>query len=104
MTRLVLAALAVMLGTGVGAQERGARFKSIRSPGGISCCDVSDCKRTEAFWRDGSWQAKSRINGDIVTVPHSKVLEYPPSIDGDAYLCEGPAGSIYCFAPPDFGT
>ena len=82
--------------------ERGAWFKSLRQPGtGYSCCDISDCRRTEADWRDGQWWA--RVAGEWTPIPSDKELE-KQSIDGDAYVCSSPTRRIYCFIKPDFGT
>ena len=35
------------------SEDRGAWFKSLRQPGtGMSCCDIADCHRTVADWRE----------------------------------------------------
>ncbi len=40
------------------SQDRGSWFKSLKQPGtGYSCCDISDCRRAEADWREGQWWA-----------------------------------------------
>jgi len=85
------------------AQDRGAWFKSLRL-NGVSCCDISDCRQTEATWRDGGWWAYSPHKKAMISVPEAKVLHSPMSIDGEAYLCEGLAGTIYCFVPPSPGS
>jgi hypothetical protein len=93
------------------AGDRGDWFKRLRIPGTkASCCDIADCHRTEADWRDGEWWAV--VNDEWRQVPQSKVLTSPPSIDGSAYICTGtpnwsmgrsPAGPlIYCFVPPNW--
>ena len=83
------------------AEDRGAWFKSLRQPKtGMSCCDISDCRRTTADWRDGQWWA--RVEGEWTPIPQEKQLE-KVSIDGDAYVCSGPTRVIYCFVPPTFG-
>jgi hypothetical protein len=87
------------------AQDRGAWFKSLKMPGGTSCCDISDCKRVEAQWRGGGWLALSNVTKKWTQIPPARVLQSPHSIDGEAYLCEGPAsGTIYCFVPPSPGS
>lgn len=88
------------------SQDRGAWFKSLKQPGsgGVSCCDISDCKKTESEWRGGQWHARSNRTGEMTPVPHEKVINNVPSIDGEAYLCESSVGTLYCFVPPDFGT
>lgn len=90
----------------VWAQDRGSWFKSLKQPGsGFSCCDISDCRRTDAEWRGEGWTAISKgAGGAWVVIPPDKVLDQPKSLDGDAYLCESPNGRIYCFVPPDIGS
>jgi hypothetical protein len=84
------------------AQDRASWFKSLKQPGtGISCCDISDCKRAEADWRGGQWHAV--VDGEWTPIPREKELD-KQSIDGDAYVCSSPTRRIYCFIKPDFGT
>jgi len=84
------------------SEDRGAWFKSLRQPKtGYSCCDISDCKRTEADWRAGQWWAD--VDGHWTPIPPEKELE-KRSIDGDAYVCSSPSRRIYCFVRPNFGT
>lgn len=95
------------------SQDRGAWFKSLKDASGRSCCDISDCQRTEAKWEGDGWTAV--VNGAWRSIPASKVLRKPHSIDGDAYVCNGPdlnfdedgggkmPGIIHCFVPPDIG-
>jgi len=79
-------------------EDRGAWFRSLKQPvTGMSCCDVSDCRRTEADWRGGQWWAK--VQDSWTPIPPDKQLQ-KLSIDGDAYVCSGPRGTIYCFIPP----
>lgn len=110
---IALAVIAWAIGT-AHAQDRGAWFKSLKQPDtGVSCCDVSDCRRTNARWEGEGWQAV--VNGEWRTIPANKVLQKPHSIDGDAYVCNGPEwhdddgggsspGLIFCFIPPDMGS
>jgi hypothetical protein len=78
--------------------ERRAWFKNLTQPAtGKSCCDFADCHRTEADWRDGIWWAI--VAGKWMPVPPEKVLD-TKSIDGDAYVCSGPARWILCFVKP----
>lgn len=80
------------------AEDRAAWLKSLRQPvTGMSCCDISDCNRTDAEWRQGQWWAM--LNGKWVVVPRETLLD-KTSIDGDAYICAGRTGTIYCFIPP----
>ena len=99
--------------------DRGAWFKSLKTPQGGSCCDLSDCRQTQAKQNaDGSWVAI--VNGKWRDIPPEKVLASPLSIDGEAYVCNSPAtpggwgpnyggapmfiepseGTIFCFVPP----
>ena len=84
------------------AQDRGSWFKSLKQPGsGFSCCDISDCTRTEADWRGGQWWAV--VSGEWTPIPRDKELD-KQSIDGDAYVCSSPNRRIYCFVRPDIGS
>ena len=64
------------------AEDRSAWFKSLVQPDtGYSCCDISDCRRAEANWRDGQWWAV--VEGEWTPIPPQKELS-KRSIDGDA--------------------
>jgi hypothetical protein len=97
--------VALLFATVAGAAnegERGAWFKSLKQPGtGLSCCDIADCTRTEAVWRDGQWWAV--VRGQWTPIPRRREV-HTRSIDGEAYICTSqkrlPA-SIYCFVPPN---
>ena len=104
MTRLLLVAAISIMSVGANAQDRGDWFKSLRQPGsGQSCCDLADCKRTEADWKGEGWVAHYP-DGEPVRVPNSIILK-KPSIDGDAYLCSHPQSKkLYCFIRPDIGS
>lgn len=80
-------------------EERATWFRSLKQPeSGMSCCDVSDCRRTAWDRKGDQWFAE--IEGNMTPIPDKKVLQDKPSIDGDAYVCAGPRGTIYCFVPP----
>ena len=80
------------------AEDRGAWFRGLKQPvTGASCCDISDCRRTEAEWKNGQWWAD--VQGEWTPIPQEKLLN-KASIDGDAYVCSGFARRIYCFVPP----
>jgi hypothetical protein len=95
------------------AVDKSDWFQSLKQPrSGKSCCDIADCKRTRAEWREGTWFAE--ILGKWREVPHDTIVQKPPSLDGDAYVCTGysltmtlsrqyEAPYIYCFVPPNFG-
>ena len=79
-------------------ENRRAWFKSLTQPTtGGSCCDLSDCARTDADWHDGQWWAV--VSGEWTAIPRDRELD-KQSIDGDAYVCSSPSRSIYCFVKP----
>jgi hypothetical protein len=81
------------------AGDRHSWFEGLKMPGtAISCCDISDCRRTDADWRGGQWWAT--VNGMWTPIPPAKELT-KRSIDGDAYVCAGPNRTVYCFVRPD---
>lgn len=90
------------------ADERGDWFRSLKQPGtGISCCDISDCRRTQAKWHNGQWTAI--VRGHPRNIPASRILKDTETIDGEAYVCaseNGPAetATIYCFVRPGGGV
>jgi len=106
--------------------ERAAWFKSLKRPSnGLSCCDVSDCRATEAEWRDGQWWAVvPRLRGPKWEPVPPRVVLPTKSIDERAYLCSEAdvaahetcssysgcqdvpeaVGRILCFVPPFQGS
>lgn len=107
--RPALAALALAcLLSPVAAQDRAAWFKSLRQPDtGMSCCDISDCKKTQAKWSKGGWSAI--VRGYPRAIPPNIILKNNPSIDGEAYVCASEYGppdkaQLYCFIPPSPGS
>ena len=107
-----------------GDASRAEWFETLRTPSGASCCSLSDCRSTPAEWRgdtEGWW---ALVDGAWRAVPADKIVTWPKSIDGAAYLCAGldsrgePSdgvgsrlgnippllGAIYCFVPPDLGS
>lgn len=94
-------------------EDRGAWFKSLKQNGtGTSCCDVSDCRAVDADQdpKTSQWfvtirpedRVSPQLAGKTIPVPPEKVLD-KLSVDGDAYLCSAPVGTIYCFVPPSRG-
>lgn len=80
--------------------DRGAWFKSLTQPlTGLSCCDISDCRKTKAVWQDGWW---AEWNGRLTPIPKEIILERK-SIDENAYLCASKR-NLYCFVPPLMGN
>lgn len=97
----VIGILATMI-VQANAEDRGAWFKSLKQPDtGISCCDISDCKRTDASWRAGIWHATAG-DGTEVEIPPAKIVDIE-SIDGEAYVCLSPFKTVYCFIKPNPG-
>ena len=96
-----------------GAVDKSDWFESLKQPrSGKSCCDIADCKRTRAEWRQGTWFTE--ILGKWREVPADTIVQKPRSLDGDAYVCTGysltmtlsrqrEAPYIYCFVPPNYG-
>lgn len=90
------------------AEDRATWFKSLKQPlGGASCCDISDCRKTIAEWKNGGWRAQ--VWGFWRDVPYETVLRDKTSIDGEAYVCASnlpPVSSarIFCFVPPSPGS
>ena len=104
-----------------GEASRAEWFEKLKTPSGESCCNLSDCRQTQAEWRADSEGWWVLVNGTWRPVPADKVLRSPRSIDGSAYLCMGSdsggdalgpgylpgnvrlLGAIYCFVPPNLG-
>ena len=81
------------------AEDRSTWFKSLLQPDtGLSCCDISDCRRADADWHDGQWWAV--LEGQWTPIPPQKELA-KRSIDGQAYVCSSPSRKVYCFVKPD---
>jgi len=114
-----------------GASEWGKWFESLKVPGtATGCCSIADCHRTRArVDARGQWWALLTAEWwpapKWVAVPPERVLAYPRSIDGEAYVCQtagSPGGttlgpingqayiaapidpSVRCFVPPDLGS
>lgn len=104
---------ALVVASAAKAVDKSDWFQSLKQPrSGKSCCDIADCTRTRAEWRQGTWFAE--ILGKWREVPADTIVQKPPSLDGDAYVCTGysltmtlsrqyEAPYIYCFVPPDYG-
>lgn len=107
----------------MGDPHRSKWFESLKTQFGGSCCNLTDCRQTEAKQlADGNWLAvlTDWRGPRWVPIPPNAVLKNPKSIDGEAYICnsEGAAahtaygsgvgvhqvpdndGIIFCFVPP----
>ena len=77
-------------------------FRSLMRPDTkTSCCNLNDCTQTQAEWRDDEWWAV--VRGEWRAIPPEKIVQQPLSIDGEAYVCAGHNGTIFCFVPPIHG-
>ena len=100
--RAAAVALLVASSSAVCAEDRATWFRDLKQPGTDNyCCDISDCRRTEAEWRHSQWWAI--VQGVWMPIPRYKELTVK-SIDGYAYVCSGWARVIFCFIPPNFGS
>lgn len=77
-------------------------FKSLKQPGsGASCCDVTDCKRTEFTIEGNSYRAI--VNGKWMDVPPEKVISNVGNPVGQAIVCYPVTATqpsdIFCFVP-----
>jgi hypothetical protein len=101
---LVAAMLPAGAALAANAGDKGDWFKGLKQPGtGLPCCDISDCRRTEAEWRSGQWWAI--VRGEWTPIPRRREV-HVQSFDGEAYVCTSQKRlppSIYCFVPPILG-
>jgi hypothetical protein len=81
-------------------------FSGLTNPRtGRSCCDESDCARTEARTRGGSWEAKAP-DGSWITVPPESIVVDQGNPTGEPVLCayESETGwRVLCFVPGPAG-
>lgn len=126
-----VAAIGLLVSTGYAlAKDRGYNnppeirewFKSLQRPdvpgpiGNRSCCDASDCHRTEFTLNDGHYRARlGRIVSDTrppvweltewVDIPDSRVIKDKGNPVGEAIICHAEITAarqipaIYCFVP-----
>jgi hypothetical protein len=78
-------------------------FRNLRSPdGSISCCDVSDCARTEAYMTENRWRARAP-DGSWLFIPSGRVIRDKGNPVGEAILCVGRGSDgewqVFCFVP-----
>src|SRR3990167_5952965 len=93
-------ALAIVWTFSARAETKGDWFQGLMRPDvGGSCCDISDCKPTNARFVDGHWEAE--FEGTMTPIPDGKILRDKDSWDGRAYLCALPGSqgrpSVFCF-------
>ena len=89
---------------GVDPNSESARwFKSLKNKQGASCCDVSDCRRVDARWLNGHYQALidnlwSLVPDDIVVNVKNPTGSHIACYTYYDYPKEG-APHFYCFIP-----
>lgn len=79
-----------------------AWFKSVRSPAGVPCCDVSDGHRTSYDVRGGAYWVP--IEGEWMQVPDKAIIRDSGNPVGEAvvwYVHHRGAIIISCFVPAD---
>jgi hypothetical protein len=77
-------------------------FKSVRSPSGVPCCDMSDGHRTEYDVRAGAYWVP--IDGEWMQVPDRAVIRNGGNPVGEAvvwHIHRGGTVIISCFVPAD---
>jgi len=80
-----------------------AWFKSVRSPHGVPCCDISDGHITTWTRKPGDSHYWVPIEGELREVPHEAVITETSHPEGESvvwYVRQGP-DSVYirCFVP-----
>jgi hypothetical protein len=111
LSRLV-AVLAMLLASAAHAVDRGqfgdvpddirAWFKSVQSPAGVPCCDISDGHRTSYDVRNGAYWVP--IDGTWWEVPAKAVVHDAGNPLGEAvvwYVNHRGSIVISCFVPAD---
>jgi hypothetical protein len=108
--RLALLALLLLAAGGAQATDQGqfenipdnirSWFKSVKSPKGVPCCDISDGHRTDYDMRDGSYWVP--IEGQWTQVPDGAVILDAGNPVGEAivwYVHHRGSIVISCFVP-----
>ena len=77
-------------------------FKGLKNPrNGGSCCDQSDCARTEARTQGNARQARAP-NGTWLSIPDDRIVQSYGNPTGEPILCaiEDEEGwRVFCFVP-----
>lgn len=78
-------------------------FRSLTIPGsGGSCCDLSDCKRTE-YRMDGDHYEAVAPDKTWIAIPPESVIYNKGNPTGEPILCARPDGNggwkVLCFVP-----
>jgi len=109
-TRMAMLAPLITLACGAYAADRGqfdnvpddvrAWFKSVKSPKGVPCCDISDGHRTDYDIREGAYWVP--IEGEWRQVPDGAVILDAGNPVGEAivwYVHHRGSIVISCFVP-----
>ena len=78
-------------------------FKALKnSRYGNSCCDESDCARTEARTHGDQWEARAP-DGSWVVIPPDRIVLDQGNPTGEPILCASDSGGarwrVLCFVP-----
>ncbi|HEU0070873.1 MAG TPA: hypothetical protein VFS04_06225 [Alphaproteobacteria bacterium] len=87
-----------------GQQESlGSWFKNLNVPGTkVSCCDESDCKRTQARLGPAGYEAQTP-EGRWISIPESAIIRGKANLAREPVLCLSPSRAVYCFVPDNEG-
>ena len=84
-------------------QSVGDWFRSLRVPGSlVSCCDQSDCSRTQARMGPAGYEAQTP-DGRWISIPEQSIVRGQPNLVHEPVLCLSPSSAIYCFIPDTEG-
>ena len=81
-------------------------LRGLKSPVGGLCCDLSDCRLTEAKIVGGHWQVyvkKEQFEygkNEWIDVPEDKILRKTDNPTGLPILCWSPYAGVLCFVAP----
>jgi hypothetical protein len=79
-----------------GDDDLSAWYRSLQTPSGASCCNMTDCSPVEAEIRGDHWEAK--IDGEWRMVPPEVILKRE-NMDGRPIACVF-RGELRCFILP----
>lgn len=74
----------------------------IRPDIGGSCCNLTDCRVTEARMTGEGWVAQTQL-GNWVKVPNEKIIRGKDNPTGRPVLCWLPSSGVLCFVEPPMG-
>jgi len=74
----------------------------VRPDVGGSCCNLHDCKVTDAKMTGDGWVALNQF-GQWVKVPETKIIRGKDNPTGRPVLCWLPSPGVLCFVEPPMG-